>query len=172
MAAAPISMLILSDTPDHRRSVSTVLQAATDYHLLVEGAPPTEESVEEFFTSVPDGCTTADLFPLGFRVDDKFIGVGGVLRRWNTPNKAIIGLLVFDPQWRGCGYGRAAVEHIEALATTWKDINQLRVAVVRTNKEGLAFWRKIGFVETGEIKPQYGPFLDDIVILEKPIYLN
>ena len=172
MAATPISMQILSDTPDQWRSVSAVLKAATDYHLLVEGAPPTEESVEEFFTSVPDGYTTEDLFPLGFRVDDKLIGVGGVLRRWNTPNKAIIGLLVFDPEWRGRGYGRAAVEHIEALATTWKDINQLRIAVVRTNNEGLAFWRKVGFVETGEIKPKYGPFLDDIVVLEKPIYLN
>ena len=112
------------------------------------------------------------MFPLGFRVDDKLIGVGGVLRRWNAPNKAIIGLLVFDPQWRGCGHGRAAVEHIEALAATWRDINQLRIAVVRTNIAALTFWRKVGFVETGEIKPKYGPYVDDIVILEKPLHFN
>lgn len=43
-------MLILSDTQDHRRSVHAVLQSATDYHLLVEGAPPTDAHVEEFFT--------------------------------------------------------------------------------------------------------------------------
>ena len=165
-------MLILSDTPDHRRSVNAVLKAATDYHLLVEGAPPTEAHVEEFFTSVPDGYTTEDLFPLGFLVDDKLIGVGGLLRRWNAPNKAIIGLLVFDPQWRGCGVGRTAVRHIEALAHTWPGIDQLRIAVVRTNGDALVFWRKVGFAENGEIKPKYGPFIDDIVILEKPIYVN
>lgn len=165
-------MMILSDTPDHRRSVHGVLQAATDYHLLVEGAPPTDAHVEEFFTSVPDGYTTEDLFPLGFRVDDKLIGVASVLRRWNAPNKAIIGLLVFEPQWRGCGVGRTAVRHIEALAHTWPGIDQLRIAVVRTNGDALVFWRKVGFAETGEIKPKYGPFIDDIVILEKPIYRN
>ena len=165
-------MLILPDTPDDRHRVNAVLQAATDYHLLVEGVPPTDENVEEFFTSVPEGYTTKDLFPLGFCVDDKLIGVGGVLRRWNAPNKAIIGLLVLDPQWRGRGVGRAAVEHIEALAATWQDINQLRVAVVCTNKAALNFWRKVGFVETGEIKPKYGPYIDDIVILEKPLHFN
>ena len=165
-------MLILSDTPDRRRLVNDVLQAATDYHLLVEGAPPSEAHVEEFFTSVPDGYSTADLFPLGFFVDDEMIGAGGVLRRWNAPNKAIIGLLVFDPQWRGRGYGRVAVEHIEALAQTWPAIDQLRIAVVRTNSDVLGFWRKVGFVETGEIKPKYGPYIDDIVILEKPLHFN
>ena len=165
-------MLILSDTPDHRRSVNSVLQAAADYHMLVEGAPPTEAHVDEFFTSVPDGYTAADLFPLGFRVADKLIGVASILRRWNAPNKAIIGLLVFDPQWRGRGYGRVAVEHIEALAQTWPAIDQLRIAVVRTNSDVLGFWRKVGFVETGEIKPKYGPYIDDIVILEKPLRFN
>lgn len=165
-------MLILSDTLDHRRSVHAVLQAATDYHLLVEGAPPTDAHVDDFFTAVPDGYTTEDLFPLGFRVDDKLIGVASVLRRWNAPDKAIIGLLVFDPQWRGCGVGRAAVRHIEALAHTWPGIDQLRIAVVCTNRDALVFWRKVDFTETGEIKPKYGPFIDDIVILEKPIYRN
>ena len=165
-------MLILSDTPDHRRSVHAVLQAATDYHLLVEGAPPTDAHVDDFFTAVPDGYTTEDLFPLGFRVDDKLIGVASVLRRWNAPDKAIIGLLVFDPQWRGCGVGRTAVRHIEALAHTWPGIDQLRIAVVCTNRDALVFWRKVDFTETGEIKPKYGPFIDDIVILEKPIYRN
>ena len=162
-------MLILSDTADHRRSVNAVLQAATDYHLLVEGAPPTSAHVDAFFTSIPDGYTAEELFPLGFCVNEKLIGLGGVLRHWNTPSKAHIGLMVFDPQWRGFGYGRAAVKHIEALAHTWPGIDKLRIAVVRTNSDALVFWRKVGFAETGEIKPKYGPFIDDIVILEKPI---
>lgn len=169
MGAAAISMQILSDTAENRRGVDAVLQAATDYHLLVEGAPPTEAHVDDFFTSHPPGFTAADLFPLGFLAGDQLIGVGGVLRRWNAANKAIIGLLVFDPAWRGGGRGRAAVGLIEALARSWDGIDTLRVAVVVSNAGALDFWRKVGFVETGEVKSKYGPFVADIVILEKPI---
>lgn len=162
-------MQVIADTPENRGAVDAVLQAATDYHVLVEGAPPTEAHVDEFFHALPAGYTADDFFPLGFYIDGEAVGVGGVLRRWNAPNKAIIGLLVFAPQWRGAGRGRAAVAHIEALARSWPGIDRLRVAVVRTNAVALHFWRKVGFVDTGEIKPKYGPYVDDIVILEKPI---
>ena len=147
-------MQVIADSPDNRAAVDAVLQAATDYHVLVEGAPPTEAHVDEFFHALPAGYTADDFFPLGFYVDGEVVGVGGVLRRWNAPNKAIIGLLVFAPQWRGAGRGLAAVLHIEALARSWPGIDRLRVAVVCTNAVALHFWRKVGFVDTGEIKPQ------------------
>jgi GNAT superfamily N-acetyltransferase len=169
MIKTSVSMQILSDTPAHRHIVSTVLQAAADYNVLVEGVPPTEVHVEEFFTAVPPGYTLDDLFPLGFFAGAEAIGVGCVLRLWNAPNKAIIGLLVFAPAWRGSGRGRVAVERIEALARSWAGIDRLRVAVVANNGGALAFWRKVGFTETGEIKPKYAAYVDDIVILEKPI---
>jgi ribosomal protein S18 acetylase RimI-like enzyme len=169
MVTTPVSMQILPDTPAHRNVVNAVLQAAADYNLLVEGVPPTAVHVEEFFTSVPPGYTVDDLFPLGFFAGQEPIGVGGVLRRWNTPNKAIIGLLVFVPAWRGSGMGRAAVEHIEALARNWAGIDRLRVAVLVNNVDALAFWRKVGFADTGEVKPKYAAYVDDIVIFEKSI---
>jgi len=164
-----VSMRILPETTDNRRLVGALFIAATDYHLLVEGVAPTPAHVDEFFTAVPDGCTLDDMFPVGFFVGKVMIGVGGILRRWNAWNKAIIGLLVFDPAWRGGGRGRAAVELIEALARTWPDIDRLRVAVVACNTDALTFWRRVGFAETGEIKPKYGSYVDDIVILEKPL---
>jgi GNAT superfamily N-acetyltransferase len=162
-------MQILSDNPDHRRMVYAVMQAATDYHLLVEGAPPSIAHVDDFFSSVPEGYGAADLFSLGFFAADEMIGIGGVLRRWNAPNKAMIGLLILAPQWRGGGYGRAAVAHIEALARSWGDVDRLRVGVVGSNPDALRFWRGVGFIDTGEIKAKYPPYIDDIVILEKSI---
>ena len=169
MVAVPISMQVLADTLESRCMVNAMLQAATDYHLLVEGAPPTDAHVDEFFTALPPGYSADDRFPLGFFAGIEPIGVGGVLRRWNAPNKAMIGLLVLAPQWRGGGRGRAAVRQIEMLARTWPGIDRLRVAVVGSNRDALGFWRKIGFVDTGEIKPKYDPYVDDIVILEKPL---
>ena len=149
MSAAPVSVLNLSDTADHRCSVNALLQAATDYHLLVEGAPPTSAHVDAFFTSVPDGYSTEKLFPLGFYVHKELVGAGGVLRGWNAPNKAHIGLMVFDPRWRGFGYGRAAVKHIEALAHTWPGIDKLRIAVVRTNSDALVSGARWGLPRPG-----------------------
>lgn len=152
--------------------VNALVQAATDYHLVVEGRPPNDSHVDEFFSALPPGYTSDDLFPLGFFVGAEPAGVGGVLRRWNAPNKAIIGLLVLAPQWRGGGRGRAAVEQIERLACTWPGIDRLRVAVVGSNRKALDFWRKVGFIDTGAIKPKYASYVDDIVILEKPIQLQ
>ena len=172
MVALPVSMQILTDTPNHRVMVNAVLQAATDYHLLVEGAPPTAEHVDEFFRSLPPGYSADDHFPLGFFAGDTPIGVGGILRKWNAPHKAMVGLLVLAPEWRRGGHGRKAFGLIETLARTWPGIRQLRVGVVGTNRDALIFWRKVGFIDTGEIKPKYGPFVDDIVILEKPLYVN
>ncbi len=169
MITDAISMRILVDTADNRRSVNAVLTAAADYHLLVEGVPPSAAHVEEFFTSVPAGHSLKDHFPLGFFEGGKAIGVGGVLRRWNAPNKAMIGLLVFAPEWRSGGRGRAALAHIEVLAQTWPGIDKLRVGVIGNNTDALMFWRRVGFIDTGEIKPKYGPYIEDIVILEKSI---
>ncbi|MEO8384020.1 MAG: GNAT family N-acetyltransferase [Betaproteobacteria bacterium] len=170
MISDAISMRILSDTLDNRHSVNTLLHAATDYHLLVEGAAPTHAHVDEFFTSVPDGHTLNDLFPLGFFMGDTMIGGGGILHGWNAPNKAMIGLLLFAPEWRRDGCGRAAVAHIETLSRSWPGIDRLRVGVVGNNTDALTFWRKVGFIDTGEIKPKYAPYIEDIVILEKPLY--
>ena len=149
--------------------VNAVLQAATDYNLLVEGSPPTAAHVHEFFTSRPPGYTLEDLFSLGYFAGVELIGVGSLLRRWNDPGKTMIGWLVFAPQWRGAGRGRVAVDQIEALARIWPGIDRLRVGVISTNQDALDFWRKAGFIDTGEIKPKYGSFIDDILILEKPI---
>lgn len=165
-----VSMRILDDSADNRRLVNAVLLAATDYHLRVEGSAPTPTHVDEFFTSVPDGYALDDIFPLGFFMDDTMIGGGGILRGWNAPNKAMIGLLVFAPEWRGGGRGRAAVAEIETLARSWPGIDRLRVGVVGNNTDALSFWRKVGFIDTGEIKPKYPPYIEDIVILEKPLY--
>jgi GNAT superfamily N-acetyltransferase len=169
MTIPPLTLQVLADTASNRAQVNAVLQAATDYHLLVEGRAPTAAHVEEFFTDVPPGFDLKAMSPLGFFSGDEMVGVGGVLRGWNTPTKCMVGLLVFAPAWRRGGHGRAAVALIEALVKSWGGYDTLRVAVVANNDDALVFWRKVGFVDTGEIKPGYGPYVANIVILEKSL---
>lgn len=50
----------------------------------------------------------------------------------------------------------------------WQGVIRIRLGVVRTNDDVLSFWRKQGFVETGEIKPyRYGKLESKTLILEK-----
>ena len=169
MAELPLEMRHLPDTPQQRRAVESVIMAATDYHLLVEGAPPSADHTAEFFTSLPPGYSLHDLFRLGFYAKEELVGIAGVLRGWNAANKAIIGLLVFTPLHRGKGYGRAALTQIEALARTWPGIDRLRIAVVASNLDAFRFWHKMGFAETGEIKPRFANYVADVVLLEKSV---
>ena len=169
MTRPALTLQVLADTAANRAQVNAVLQAATDYHLLVEGRAPTEAHVEEFFTDVPPGYDLRAMAPLGFYIAEEMVGVGGVLRGWNTPSKCMIGLLILAPPWRRGGHGRQAFALIESLVRGWGRYDTLRVGVVANNHDGLVFWRKTGFVDTGEIKPGYGPFVANIVILEKPL---
>ena len=41
--------------------------------------------------------------------------------------------------------------------------------VVASNPGALDFWRKLGYCETGEVKPAGPDFLREVIVLEKPI---
>ncbi len=164
-----LSLRNLDDTPTNRLAVEQVIMGSPDYHLTVDGALPDASRVDDFFTSMPPGYTLADLSCIGFFLGDEIAGIANVLRRWNAPNKAIIGLLLFHPNFRRRGLGAVAVKQIEQLARTWPDITRLRIGVVETNAEALPFWQAQGFVRNGEIKPGGDRFTADIIILEKPL---
>lgn len=167
MTALELRVLNASDAT--RASVASIMRASEDYYLTVQGAPAAPEEAEEFFTSVPPGYELKDLFPLGFYADGKMIGIGGVLRGWNAPNKSMVGLLVIEPAARRRGIGREAVALIEAMARGWPGMDRLRVGVVACNERAVRFWQAVGFVKTGEVKSRFEPFLDDVVILEKAL---
>lgn len=162
-------MRLLRDADAARADVASIVDAATDYYMTVQGTPAGPEEIDEFFTAVPPGYSLDDMFPLGFYAAERIVGIGGLLKGWNAPDKAMIGLLVLDPAVRGKGFGQQAVQCMEDMARAWPDIKRLRVGVVACNTNALGFWRKMGYRETGEVKARFAPFLDDVVILEKPL---
>ena len=162
-------MRVLRESEAARRDVASIVSAAADYYMTVQGTPAPPEEIDEFFTAVPPGYALEDMFPLGFYAAGQVVGIGGLLKGWNAPNKAMIGLLVLDPAARGKGYGQLAVQLIEEMARSLPGIERLRVGVVACNTNALGFWRRMGYADTGEVKPRFAPFLDDVVILEKPL---
>jgi RimJ/RimL family protein N-acetyltransferase len=164
-----LEMRVLEASEAARADVESIMRAAEDYYLTVQGTPAPPEELEEFFTAVPPGYQLKDLYPLGFYAEGKVVGIGGILRGWNAPDKSMVGLLVIDPAARRHGHGREAVALIEALARGWPGMSRLRVGVVACNERAVQFWQAVGFVKTGEVKPRFAPFLDDVVILEKAL---
>lgn len=162
-------MRYLTAFPAHRRDVEAVITAAADYNLLIEGVAPSALHVDDFFTSLPPGSHPSDKFKLGFYDSNGIAGIAEVVRGWNAPHKAIIGLLLLTPSARGGGLGRFALETIETLARSWAGVTTLRIAVIDNNSAAFAFWRRMGFIETGERRPIEAPFLGAKVVLEKNI---
>ena len=146
--------------------------AAADYNLLVEGVAPSALHIDDFFASLPPGSQPSDKFTLGFYDKNDIAGIAEVVRGWNAPHKAIIGLLLLTPAARGRGLGRFAMNEIETLAHSWMGVTTLRIAVIDNNTAGFAFWRRMGFNETGERRPVEAPYLGAKVVLEKNICVS
>jgi GNAT superfamily N-acetyltransferase len=97
------------------------------------------------------------------------IGAADVIRGWNAPEKAIIGLLLIAQSRQRRGLGRAFSSLIEDAIRAWPEITTLRVGIVASNPGALAFWRHLGYRETGEVKPAAPPPVAETVVLEKPL---
>lgn len=162
-----IKLRRLDDTAENRAAVNTIYAECADYTQLIEGRAPNDGDGEEFFTSVPPGYAIDDLDLFGLESDGTLIGVASLLRRWNWPHKTHIGLLLIRPSGRGQHAGAAAVALLEAFVRTLPGMTVMRLAVVASNVDAFSFWRKMGFVETGEVKPKSPPYLADVVVMEK-----
>jgi RimJ/RimL family protein N-acetyltransferase len=84
-------------------------------------------------------------------------------------DKAVIGLLLIAEAWQRRGLGRAFERLVVQTLGDWSEITTVRIAVIETNAGALAFWRKLGYRETGERRPASPPFVADAIVLEQPI---
>jgi RimJ/RimL family protein N-acetyltransferase len=96
------------------------------------------------------------------------IGCADVIRGYPTPDKAVIGLLLLAEPWQGHGFGRAFAALVEQAIAGWDAITRLRIGVALANSRALRFWQRLGYVETGEVKPA-DPGGFPVAVLEKPL---
>ena len=148
-----LEMKLLSGTDEERDRLQSVLNGAPAYfsRLIGQAARATEALL--CFSEIPPGKTREDKFVVGFFCEGEMVGCADLIRGYPDGRTAFLGLLLFSEKHQRTGRGEAAYEWVENLVREWKSIDKIRLAVVLTNDSVMPFWKRMGFVDTGERKP-------------------
>lgn len=146
--------------------VDRILDLYRSNPLYFEHCPPQPDEVGVLsdLTTVPPAKSVTDKAFLGFFQGQDLLAVLDLVK--NYPEEAVIfiGLFMVDKSYQGRGIaGCLMTEILEALGKTYKKV---RLGFVQTNLQARAFWQKLGFTPTGEVK-QTDDY--DIVLAEKSL---
>jgi RimJ/RimL family protein N-acetyltransferase len=164
-----LSLRRLTGEAAEMAALQCVFEAAPRYFELITGLPPGAAEAQSTFTALPPGKTYDDKRVYGLYASDAMIGCADVIRGYPVREKAVIGLLLIVEPWQGRGLGRAFERLIVRTLDDWPEITTVRIGVVATNAGALAFWRKLGYRETGEMRPPSPLFVADVIVLERPL---
>ena len=164
-----LTLRALTGRPAEMAALQCVLEAAPDYFLKVTGGPPGGAEAQSTFTALPPGKSYEDKFVWGLYSGDAMIGCADVIRGYPVRGSAVVGLLLLAERWQRRGLGRAFAALIEQAIVAWPEIARLRLGVAASNPGALAFWRKLGYRETGEVKAAGSGFVSEVIVFEKPV---
>ncbi len=166
---ALLSLRRLTGEPAEMAALQCVLEAAPRYFETITGLPPGGAEAQSTFTALPPGKTYDDKRVYGLYAGDAMIGCADVIRGYPVSEKAVIGLLLLAEPWQRQGFGRAFERLVARTLADWPEITTVRIGVVENNADALAFWRKLGYRETGETRAAAPPLVADVLVLERPI---
>ncbi|MFZ2538799.1 MAG: GNAT family N-acetyltransferase [Oscillospiraceae bacterium] len=110
----------------------------------------------------------------GYFCDDKLIGFATILIE-DRPAKACDGYgacellqLGFKEEYRNKGYGSEMLQHIEAYLQTQK-VYCMYMHTYASDYSVVAFYGKNGYIPRGLVPDVYGPNLDGMLYMSKPL---
>jgi uncharacterized protein len=163
-----LELRLLTGEPEEMAALQRVIEGAPVYTQRITGYPPGPADAQSLMTGCPPDVEHADKFVWGITREGGMIGCADVIRGWPSADTAHIGLLLLTESYHGRGLGRRAYEAIEAQTRRWPPVRTLRLAVVATNAQVLPFWHRMGFTETGEVRPyRYDKLTSESIILTK-----
>lgn len=154
-----------------RAALQRVLEAAPGYSQAVAGsAAQAPGAAADLLAALPPGFPPERKYVWGVWRGPELVGVIDLLRGFPRAEAALIGLLLFREDEQARGAGREAFAQLEAIVRGWSEITAFRIGVVRSNSGVLGFWRKLGFAETGELRPyENGAVRSETIVLEKSL---
>jgi len=90
------------------------------------------------------------LFLLCLR-DDEIIG--SVHLHKQNEATAYLGMLVILPELQGKGLGKRFIKEAEGLALARWKVTRIQISVITLRIELIAFYERLGYCKTGEVKP-------------------
>ena len=150
-------------------ALQCVFEASPAYFESVTGSPPGSAEAQSTFSALPPGKDYDDKFVWGLYSGDAMIGCADVIRGYPVRESAVIGLLLLAEDWQHRGLGRAFATLVEQRIASWPEITRFRIGVVASNPGAVVFWRKLGYRETGEVKPPSSGFVAEVIVFEKPV---
>jgi RimJ/RimL family protein N-acetyltransferase len=155
------------------KDLQQVFEATSDYLYRITGLAPTGAEAQSTISFLPDGKSYNDKFIYGIFVAEQMVGCADVIRGFPVGSTATIGLLLIAEVHQGKGYGALAYSLLEERIQSWEGISRIRIGVVRRNAKVLPFWKKLGFIETGQVVPfRHDNLTSETVILEKGLLSN
>ncbi|MBF0410346.1 MAG: GNAT family N-acetyltransferase [Candidatus Riflebacteria bacterium] len=155
--------------PDDIKNVQTVFDAAPQYHLLVEGRIAASDAAIKAMSDLPPGKLRIDKIFGCYFLDSSPVGCLDIVRGYPESYIAFIGLLLFDENHQGLGFGKQAMKYITDIAHSWQ-CHVLRIGVVETNSRAVKFWKREGFSEI--YRKSNHEFTGDIIVMEKHLEIN
>ena len=165
-----LTLRLLTGLAAEMRELQRVLEAAPSYFLSVTGLPPGNAEAQSTYTALPADKTYADKFLWGLYAGESMVGCADVIRGYPVRDKAVIGLFLLGQSWQRRGLGRAFAALVERVIGAWPEIECLRLNVAVSNPGAHTFWHKLGYRETGEVKPAPPGFIGAMRVMEKPLH--
>ena len=83
-----------------------------------------------------------------------------------------MGLLIVRGDLHRRGFGRQLHDQLAVTAKGWPEITTMRLGVIATAPDSEPFWRALGYLPTGEVKPyRYERFESTVAVWERPVAL-
>jgi ribosomal protein S18 acetylase RimI-like enzyme len=140
--------------PDELRALQRTMERDEGFAVRGHRPPAGPGRRPEHPDVRPRGQVPDDKAAFGIWADDQLVGILDLPLRYPDEEIVYVGLLLVDRARQGQGIGTAACQALDReVATRWPWARRLRLSVVRTNDQVLGFWRRMGFAETGEVRP-------------------
>lgn len=132
--------------------VARLFLQSADYVRMSEGSEPGPAQVAGFFKGVPPGGDIRQSVKVGLFEADVLIGLADMAFGYPEAGDAYIGLLLFAPEARGQGFGKAVLALLEEEARA-RGSERMLVGVIEANAPARAFWLREGFLPVKKLGP-------------------
>ena len=150
------------------QALNAMLLGSPSYKLLSQGRLPASDEGSKLLASLPVDAAREDKFLWCAWQQTQLVGCIEVIRHWPQHDTAYIGFALIREEHRRRGLGSQIFKTARQNIRSWRGVRRLRLAVVENNRGAIAFWRGVGFRDTGQ-RDRQADFAAPLIVMERPL---